>query len=46
MKLLHLEPGPRVGEILQHLLEIVIDNPHLNNPDDLKELLERAPVLE
>jgi putative nucleotidyltransferase with HDIG domain len=46
MKLLDLEPGPRVGEILQHLLEIVIDNPHLNNPDDLQELLERAPVLE
>ena len=44
MKLLHLEPGPRVGEILRHLLKIVTDNPHLNNPDDLKVLLERAPL--
>lgn len=41
MELLHLKPGPRVGDILQHLLEIVTENPHLNNPDDLKSLLER-----
>jgi len=44
MNLLHLEPGPRVGEVLQRLLEIVTDNPELNNPDDLRALLEKGPL--
>jgi putative nucleotidyltransferase with HDIG domain len=42
MEVLHLEPGPRVGRILDDLLEAVTDDPHLNNPGDLLSLLKKG----
>ena len=54
MKLLNIEPGPKIGAILDVLLSEVIDDQSLNNKDylakrslelnrlDLKELRERA----
>ena len=54
MKLLNIEPGPKIGAILDVLLSEVIDDQNLNNKDylakrslelnqlDLKELRERA----
>ncbi len=39
MKNLSLSPGRLIGEILNYLLEIVLDNPNLNNKE---ELLEKA----
>ncbi len=32
-------PGPRLGQVLQELLDAVVDNPELNTRD---ELLRRA----
>lgn len=32
-------PGPKVGRALQHLLELVLDDPSLNRPERLKKLL-------
>lgn len=43
MDALRLKPGPLVGAILRHLLEIVLDNPQLNNPRDLRTLLKETP---
>jgi len=54
MRLLNIEPGPKIGAILDVLLSEVIDDQNLNNKDylekrslelnrmDLKELRERA----
>ena len=39
MKELDLDPGPRVGEILQSLLDSVIENPSLNRRETLLERL-------
>ncbi len=36
MEILKIEPGPRVGKILAVLLEEVLDNPSLNEKDNLK----------
>ncbi|OPX41719.1 MAG: CCA tRNA nucleotidyltransferase [Deltaproteobacteria bacterium] len=41
MEILHLGPGPRVGKVLQHLFEVVTESPELNNPHDLRALLEK-----
>lgn len=35
-----LEPGPRFGRILRHLLERVLDDPSLNRAEVLEELVE------
>lgn len=35
MKLLNIKPGKEVGQILDFLLELVLDNPELNNVDTL-----------
>ncbi|MDI6894213.1 MAG: hypothetical protein QME70_06350 [Bacillota bacterium] len=45
MELLHLSPGPRVGEVLHHLLELVWDDPSLNDRRALLELLKRLRSL-
>jgi tRNA nucleotidyltransferase (CCA-adding enzyme) len=37
MRALNLNPGPRVGEILEHLLEEVLENPALNRREALLE---------
>jgi tRNA nucleotidyltransferase (CCA-adding enzyme) len=42
MEILHLEPGPRVGRILDGLLEAVTDDPRLNNPGDLLAILTKG----
>lgn len=39
MAILDIPPGPRVGEILAALLEKVLDDPALNTPEQLKELV-------
>lgn len=41
MKKLGLPPGPAVGGILKHLLEMVTDNPELNTERNLTILLEQ-----
>ncbi len=40
MNILDLQPGPRVGEILNQLLGIVIDKPRYNQKDKLIEILK------
>jgi tRNA nucleotidyltransferase/poly(A) polymerase len=38
MKELNLKPGPKVGEILKNLLNLVLDNPELNTKEKLIEI--------
>ncbi len=38
MAALHLEPGPEVGRILEHLLEQVLEDPALNRREELLRL--------
>ncbi len=40
IRVLGIEPGAQVGEVLQQLLEMVIDEPELNNRERLLELIE------
>ncbi|MCH7878971.1 MAG: HD domain-containing protein [candidate division Zixibacteria bacterium] len=46
MRLFDLPPGPFLGDILDHLLEMVLDNPDDNTPDRLtaiaREFLEKS----
>lgn len=35
MNILNIKPGKKVGKILNYLLELVLDNPELNNKSDL-----------
>lgn len=42
MKILDLEPGPRVGEVLATLVEKVIEDPELNSEDSLIAVLQRV----
>lgn len=39
MEILGLGPGPAVGRALRHLTERVVDDPSVNTPDRLRELL-------
>ncbi|MDQ2673748.1 MAG: hypothetical protein M3Y40_03760, partial [Chloroflexota bacterium] len=36
-----LSPGPRVGELLDRLSEMVLDSPELNDPETLRNLARR-----
>ena len=38
MKILNIKPSPLVGEILNYLLELVLDNPEINEEERLIEL--------
>jgi tRNA nucleotidyltransferase (CCA-adding enzyme) len=38
IKLLNIEPGPEIGKVLNNLLELVLDDPQLNNNEKLLEL--------
>ncbi|MBE3576970.1 MAG: CCA tRNA nucleotidyltransferase [Limnochordales bacterium] len=40
MRILNLKPGPAVGEALRYLYERVLEDPTLNTPDKLGELLK------
>ncbi len=40
MSLLGLGPGPKVGEAISYLLDIVIEDPRRNEPDELRAALE------
>ena len=40
MKLTGLSPSPKVGQIIKYLSEQIIDNPELNNKDDLKDIVK------
>lgn len=42
MKVLGIKPGPRVGEILNGLLEKVLDNPELNTKPKLIEIIKKV----
>jgi len=42
MKSLDLEPGPKVGEALEALLEKVIEDPGLNSADSLLAMLQKV----
>lgn len=44
MKVLRIRPGPRVGKILDALLEQVLDDPSLNKPKKLKSLVEKIDI--
>lgn len=39
MQVLNIPPGPKVGEVLNHLLEKVLDDPSLNNRETLLGLI-------
>ncbi len=39
MEIAGIEPGPRVGEILDELLEAVLDHPEQNSRDKLEEMI-------
>jgi len=41
MKMFKLSPSPRVGQILDHLLEQVLDHPEYNTRDQLKDLAQK-----
>jgi tRNA nucleotidyltransferase (CCA-adding enzyme) len=41
MNKLGLQPGPRVGQILNQLLEVVIEKPEYNRKDKLVEIVKR-----
>ena len=41
METLGLRPGPRVGKILDALLELVLDDPSLNRVKTLKSMLKK-----
>ena len=40
MEVLGVAPGHRVGEVLNHLLEMVLEEPELNNVTDLVRLMQ------
>lgn len=40
MKIKNLEPSPKIGEILNYLLEKVIEDPSLNEDNKLKEMVK------
>lgn len=40
MKILDIEPGPKVGAILEHLTDLVLDNPDLNTKEKLEVYLK------
>ncbi len=44
MKILNLPPGPKVGEILNHLLEKVLDDPKLNEKEILLKMIMEYPL--
>lgn len=37
---LGIKPGPIMGQILQHLMQMVVEEPKLNNPTNLKQLAQ------
>ncbi|MGQ9778403.1 MAG: CCA tRNA nucleotidyltransferase [Bacillota bacterium] len=44
MRILGIGPGPAVGAALRALLEKVLENPELNNREDLERLLREGPL--
>jgi putative nucleotidyltransferase with HDIG domain len=45
METLHMKPGPRMGWILNALLEEVLDDPTKNTPEHLSELVASLDIL-
>jgi hypothetical protein len=41
MRVCAMPAGPRVGQVLERLLEAVIEDPSLNDPHRLAELAQR-----
>ncbi len=46
MECLGLSPGPKVGKILNALMEIVIDHPYLNDEKELTRLLDQMKEID
>ena len=42
MRLKGFGPGPYVGQILEHLLTVVIEDPNLNNREILESILKTS----
>ncbi len=42
--LMGIKPGPKIGEIKQHLFEAVLDNPELNQSDSLRSLCRSLKI--
>jgi tRNA nucleotidyltransferase (CCA-adding enzyme) len=40
MRLTGLPPGPHIGKILDELAEKIVENPQLNRPENLEDILE------
>lgn len=40
MQILGLDSGPQVGEILKHLMDVVVDNPEMNSKNNLSTFLK------
>jgi tRNA nucleotidyltransferase (CCA-adding enzyme) len=45
MKILQIKPGPKVGQILNILLDQVLDDPKKNKPEILKKMAEELETL-
>ena len=43
MRIKNIPPSPKVGEILNYLLEVVLDNPEKNTPEILESLVSEYP---
>ena len=39
MQILGMDSGPQIGKVLNHLMEIVVDNPEMNSKDNLTTFL-------
>lgn len=44
MNALNIEPGPQVGKVLDHLMNLVIDDPSLNNKAQLIGLISNVEI--
>jgi tRNA nucleotidyltransferase (CCA-adding enzyme) len=42
MRINGFPPGPRVGQILEHLLTVVVDDPNLNTRENLENILQTS----
>ncbi len=44
IELMGIKPGPKIGDIKKQLLEAVLDNPELNQPDALRNLCRSLQI--
>jgi hypothetical protein len=46
MRVLNLEPGPAVGEVIRRLHRVVLEDPALNHPKILMDFLKKEYHIE